>query len=147
MKWVKGNVFEPETYAHELADCDAVVHSMGILMESDYKKVVNLSLTASKPQAPTGGINRMTFESMNKDSALILAKTASETSVNTFVYLSAHSAPPLLDPRYMKTKREAEHELSNSFKFRSVFLRPGSDPLTLPSPFHLTSILITVIGF
>ena len=41
VQWKKGNVMNPETYHDALKGADAVVHSMGILLEADYKGVLS----------------------------------------------------------------------------------------------------------
>ena len=40
MQWAKADILKPESYKPYLAGADAVVHSMGILLEADYKGVV-----------------------------------------------------------------------------------------------------------
>jgi uncharacterized protein YbjT (DUF2867 family) len=45
INWRKGDVMDPSTYREALEDVDAVVHSLGILLEADYKGV----LTGKEP--------------------------------------------------------------------------------------------------
>ncbi len=40
MSWEKGDILKPTTYKPFLKDADAVVHSIGILLEADYKGVL-----------------------------------------------------------------------------------------------------------
>lgn len=40
VQWQKADVLTPETYQPALDGADAVVHSMGILLEADYKGVI-----------------------------------------------------------------------------------------------------------
>ena len=40
VSWEKADILKPETYKPLLNDADAVVHSMGILLEADYKGVI-----------------------------------------------------------------------------------------------------------
>ena len=40
VQWEKGDILKPATYRKHLKDADAVVHSMGILLEADYKGVL-----------------------------------------------------------------------------------------------------------
>ena len=40
VQWHKADILKPTTYAEQLKDADAVVHSMGILLEADYKGVL-----------------------------------------------------------------------------------------------------------
>ncbi|PVU94264.1 hypothetical protein BB561_002672 [Smittium simulii] len=141
IQWVGCDVFEPETYRKELESCDTVVHSMGLLMENDYKKIVNYNFFKSGPASnPQDTPNLNTYERINRDSALILAEAASKSNIKTFVFISAHDTPPFVDDRYITSKREAEKRISEYTEFRSVFLRPSlvydsSRPLVLPIAF------------
>jgi hypothetical protein len=40
VEWAKADILKPESYKPFLKDATAVVHSMGILLEADYKGVV-----------------------------------------------------------------------------------------------------------
>jgi hypothetical protein len=40
VEWAKADILKPNTYKPFLKDANAVVHSMGILLEADYKGVV-----------------------------------------------------------------------------------------------------------
>ena len=40
VSWEKADILKPGSYAPHLEGADAVVHSMGILLESDYKGVI-----------------------------------------------------------------------------------------------------------
>lgn len=87
--WHAANILHPSEYAHLLDDTDAVVHSMGILLEADYKGVLTgkesvfsglsraFSATkqgSSDPLATQGDVEPMekdgqiTYELMNRDS-------------------------------------------------------------------------------
>lgn len=121
---------------------------MGILLEADYKGVISgrespisglqraFSTTKGgsqnpltrksgedlKPQEKDG---QLTYELMNRDSAITLAQEANNESVPTFLYISAAGGAPILPGRYIATKREAESTISSSFpRMRSVFIRP-----------------------
>ena len=37
VNWRSGSVFDQKTYRDELKDADAVIHTIGILLESNYK--------------------------------------------------------------------------------------------------------------
>jgi hypothetical protein len=122
---------------------------MGILLEADYKGVLSgkespisgLSrafsatkggsqnpLTRSreedlKPQEKDG---QLTYELMNRDCAITLAREASAEKVPSFVYISAAGGAPILPKRYIETKREAESTIASEFPLmRSIFIRPG----------------------
>jgi hypothetical protein len=83
--WAKGNILSPATYKEHLSDATAVVHSMGILLEADYKGVL------SGKENPITGLRRafdsrkgasrnplkegdespqLTYETMNRDSGM-----------------------------------------------------------------------------
>jgi len=128
-----------------------VVHSMGILLEADYKGVVTgkenpISGLRRAFSSTKKGANRnpledsgagdgieagesdgqLTYELMNRDSAIILAKAANEAGVKEFAYISAAAGAPILPGRYISTKREAESTISSEFpRMRSLFIRPG----------------------
>ncbi|KAH8591804.1 hypothetical protein B0O99DRAFT_631699 [Bisporella sp. PMI_857] len=159
--WERADILSPNTYSPFLKSADYVVHSMGILLEADYKGVLQgresplagLSrafsstkagsqnpLTRSrdeylKPQEKDG---QFTYELMNRDTAITLAKEAAAEKVSAFVYISAAGGAPVLPRRYIQTKREAESTIASEFPFmRSIFFRPGflydsSRPITVP---------------
>lgn len=154
VSWIKADILKPSTYTSHLECAYAVVHTMGILLEADYKGVV------SGKESPISGLQRafsrtkkgsvrnpldkgetgsggdgigvgerdgqITYELMNRDSAVSLATQAQEKDVNTFVYISAAAGAPMLPARYITTKREAESIISSNFpRMRSLFFRPG----------------------
>jgi len=122
---------------------------MGILLEADYKGVLQgketpwsglsraFSKTKQGSQNPLeakldDGIQsqerdgQITYELMNRDSAILLARTANENKVPTFAYISAAAGAPVLPQRYITTKRAAESTIAASFPdMRSFFIRPG----------------------
>ena len=159
--WESADILKPAQYAPLLKSADYVVHSMGILLEADYKGVISgkespisgLSRAFSatkggsqnpltrgrdedlKPQEKNGQI---TYELMNRDSAITLAKEAAAEKVPAFAYISAAGGAPVLPKRYIDTKREAESTISSEFPtMRSIFIRPGmlydsSRAITIP---------------
>lgn len=123
---------------------------MGILLEADYKGVLtgkespiaglrrafsptkrggNVNPLERKPgeqiePAEAGG--EITYELMNRDSAITLAKEADTAKVPAFAYISAAAGAPVLPGRYITTKREAESTVATTFpRMRSLFIRPG----------------------
>jgi hypothetical protein len=52
VKWQKADILKPTTYKPYLKDADAVVHTMGILLEADYKGVI------SGKESIWGGLSR-----------------------------------------------------------------------------------------
>ncbi|KAG9836021.1 NAD(P)-binding protein, partial [Aureobasidium melanogenum] len=149
VNWVSANILQPSTYKQHLENADSVVHSMGILLEADYKGVLTgkepiisglqkaFSSTKQGTQNPLerkegsdvepqheGG--QITYEVMNRDSAVLLAKEASAAGAESMAYISAAGGAPILPARYIKTKREAEESITSNFPaMRSVFIRPG----------------------
>ncbi|KAL8853160.1 MAG: hypothetical protein Q9221_002042 [Calogaya cf. arnoldii] len=163
VKWEKADMLKPATYKALLKDADAVVHSTGILMEADYKGVLtgkesvwgglSRAFSATKGGSRTNPLEReegggslepeerdgqLTYELMNRDSAITLAREASLQNVPSFVFISAAAGAPMLPKRYITTKRDAESTISSSLpKLRSIFIRPGflydsSRSFTLP---------------
>ncbi|KAL2797765.1 hypothetical protein BJX66DRAFT_82178 [Aspergillus keveii] len=161
VEWAKADILKPETYKPLLKDATAVVHSMGILLEADYKGVVQgrepivSGLQRAFSSSKLGSQNilerkegealkaqerdgQFTYELMNRDSAIALAQESSSEHVATFVYISASSGAPVLPSRYITTKREAETTIASQLPdLRSVFVRPpfmydASRKFTLP---------------
>lgn len=88
VQWEKADILDPNTYTPYLKDTSAIVHSMGILLEADYKhllqgrvslatglwKLFGCEKQASQPPSTTGEGGRinaggkMTYGVMNRDS-------------------------------------------------------------------------------
>ncbi|PLB54810.1 putative oxidoreductase [Aspergillus steynii IBT 23096] len=148
VEWAKADMLNPQTYKPFLNGATVVVHSMGILLEADYKGVVqgrepllsglqkvfsSSRLGSQNPLQRREGEalraqeknGQLTYELMNRDSAIALAQESSNEHVPTFVYISAASGAPVLPSRYITTKREAETTISADLpELRSVFMRP-----------------------
>jgi len=136
---------------------------MGILLEADYKGIVRgqesiigglqkmyassrggasanpLDESQGKDTEPAeSGSGQLTYELMNRDSAILLARESSSKKVPTFVYISAAAGAPILPGRYISTKRAAESTIEKHFpSMRSIFFRPSflydsSRSFTLP---------------
>jgi hypothetical protein len=135
---------------------------MGILLEADYKGVLTGkespiaglqrafstvkmgSATNPLDREPGGDLGKgekdgqLTYELMNRDSAIALAQESQRAGASCFVYISAAAGAPMLPARYITTKREAEDSIaSNMIKMRNIFIRPGflydaSRKFTLP---------------
>jgi hypothetical protein len=163
VSWEKADIFSPQTWTPFLKGADYVIHSMGILLEADYKGVLSgrespisglRKAFSSSPGYsqnplergpssqseihPPNGPRQVTYEMMNRDSAILLAKEAAKEKVGTFCYISAAGGAPVLPTRYITTKREAEDTIAREFpEMRPVFVRPpimydASRPLTMP---------------
>ncbi|KIX96943.1 uncharacterized protein Z520_07057 [Fonsecaea multimorphosa CBS 102226] len=162
VNWAKGDILKPTTYTSHLKDADAVVHTMGILLEADYKGVLSgkesivsglsRAFSSTKAGSSKNPLDRkpgevldkgekdgqITYELMNRDSAIALAQEAQNAGAHTFVYISAAAGAPILPSRYITTKREAENTIGSQMtKLRNIFVRPGflwdnSRKFTLP---------------
>lgn len=122
---------------------------MGILLEADYKGVISgkesivsglsRAFSTSKAGSAADPLNRqpggelgtgerdgqLTYELMNRDSAIALAQESQREGVSCFVYISAAAGAPILPKRYITTKREAETTIaSEMIKMRNIFVRP-----------------------
>ncbi|CAO3670233.1 unnamed protein product [Rhizopus stolonifer] len=141
VQWASGNSLEPESYKEILSGVTDVVHSVGILLERDYKSLAqSQSLCEVVDKLPGVFLNdhgnpldskfentiRPTYEMMNRDTAISVAnEVAKLPSIKSFVYISASQALPFIDPRYYTTKREAEVHLFRKENFKTIALRPG----------------------
>lgn len=119
---------------------------MGILLEADYKGVITGQESPiaglRKAFSPDKGHNnpnplerdggykkpesekQLTYEMMNRDSAVLLARAANEAGTEAFLYVSAAGGAPVLPARYIDTKREAESLIASRFpKMRGIFVR------------------------
>jgi len=80
----------------------------------------------------------LTYELMNRDSAITLAQEANREKVPAFLYISAAGGAPVLPGRYIQTKRQAESTISSEIPtMRGVFMRPpflydSSRSITVP---------------
>jgi hypothetical protein len=82
VSWQKGDVLDPASYTQHLEGADAVIHSMGILLEADYKGVVSgrespikglqraFSATKQGTQNPLDGKGGETLRPMERDGQL-----------------------------------------------------------------------------
>ncbi|KAI3401851.1 hypothetical protein diail_6410 [Diaporthe ilicicola] len=165
VSWESADIFQPAAYAPLLKGADYIVHSMGILLEADYKGVVSgkespiaglrkaFDSTRGSPnpleRGSAGGSGsssykapenekQLTYENMNRDSAVLVARAADGEGASAFLYVSAAGGAPVLPRRYIDTKREAESLIASGFpRMRGVFLRPpflydSSRPFTIP---------------
>lgn len=119
-----------------MKNASSVVHSLGILLENqNYKKSINSNSSILsefsnflKPGNPLDKSSFNSYESVNRDSAILLAETFQETtniSNPSFVYISADKGFPGLPKGYINSKREAEQEIQILEKLRPILMRPG----------------------
>lgn len=121
---------------------------MGILLEADYKGVISgkespitglqkafasardrgVDPMHSQPGAaikPPNPKDQLSYEVMNRDSAISLAKHAAAENASAFCFISAAAGAPVLPQRYISTKREAESAIATNFpEMRGIFMRP-----------------------
>ena len=140
---------------------------MGILLEADYKGVLSgkespiVGLQRAFSAAKGGSQNpltkkrdedlksqekdgQLTYELMNRDSAITLAREAYAENVPAFVYISAAGGAPVLPRRYIETKREAENTIASEFpNMRGIFIRP---PFLYDSSRAFTIPLAMMVG-
>lgn len=120
---------------------------MGILLEADYKGVISgrespisglmkafspakghtpnpLERKEGQEMKPPESANQLTYEMMNRDSAILVAREAAKEHASAFAYISAAAGFPALPSRYVGTKREAEDVIASQFpEMRGVFIR------------------------
>lgn len=108
VSWEKGDVLDPSSYTSHLEGADAVIHSMGILLEADYKGVVSgrespirglqrafsstkagtqnpLDLKSGETLRPQERDGQLTYEVMNRDTGIVFSP----------LYMSQHIRPKL----------------------------------------------------
>ena len=152
VSWERADIFRPAQWTPLLHHADYVVHSLGILLEADYKGVLSgrespiaglrkafsphpypeppnplarVRGTEPEPQPASSSPAQLTYELMNRDSAILLAKEAARAGVGAFGFVSAAAGTPVLPGRYISTKREAEAVVAREFPaMRGVFFRP-----------------------
>lgn len=167
VSWERADILKPATYTPLLKNADYVVHSMGILLEADYKGVISgrespisglkrafsatkggaqnpLSRQDGEELKPQEADGQLTYELMNRDTAITLAQEANKENVGSFAFISAAAGAPVLPARYLSTKRDAENTISSEFpKMRSVFIRA---PFLYDSSRTITMPLAAAVG-
>ncbi|ODV81272.1 NAD(P)-binding protein [Suhomyces tanzawaensis NRRL Y-17324] len=138
VKWEAADLLDPSSYSSKLSQYDSVVHSVGMLFENQsYKKVANSNFNALrdaqnlanslKGSNPMAKDSKLTFEAIQRDSAVLLADAFLEAKgpglEPAFVYISASQKPPFVPERYLTTKREAEFELACKEGLRVIAMR------------------------
>ncbi|KAG0212073.1 hypothetical protein BGX28_006834 [Mortierella sp. GBA30] len=151
VNWAQGDSLDPSSYKDAISGSNAVVHTVGLLLEDNYKEILHsqsLDDLTKNIQSAIRGQNPLdsgktpksglTYERVNRDTAITVANEAAKEGVDTFVFISAAFSPPMVPNRYVTTKREAEHALlTHPSGFRSIIFRPGflstpERPITLP---------------
>ncbi|KAF9288728.1 hypothetical protein BGZ88_008065 [Linnemannia elongata] len=151
VNWAQGDSLDPSSYKEAIAGTDSVVHTVGLLLEDNYKEILhsqNFDELSKSVQTAIRGQNPLdtrktpktglTYERVNRDTAITVANEAAKEGIESFAYISAAFAPPMVPNRYITTKREAETALlTHPAGFRSIIFRPGflstpDRPVTLP---------------
>ena len=104
VNWLAADVFQPESWRHALLDVDAVIHTVGTIIENRKQGVI--------------------FQKVNEESAVIAAKEAEQAGVPAFVFISAYGKPPLVNREYFDAKKRAEEAIAQ-MNLRAIFLRPS----------------------
>lgn len=133
VNWESADLFDESSYKSKLSEYQTVFHSVGKIFDdvsyksaigsrgANFKFLKNL-IMGSNPMNKTVFNS---FDGINKDSALRLASNYSKVNKNgKFVYISADRGLPIAPTDYIRTKREAEHELLTS-KLNTLIIRPG----------------------
>lgn len=102
--WVQANIFNVEEWKDYLQGGKAVVHCIGIIKEYPDKGV--------------------TFDRINGETAMILAKEAAKAKVPKMCFMSAALKPPRISERYLIAKRNAEKTIKGLDIGYAIF-RPG----------------------
>ncbi|KAG0320754.1 hypothetical protein BGZ97_012888 [Linnemannia gamsii] len=151
VNWAQGDSLNPSTYKEAIAGVNSVVHTVGLLLEDNYKEILhsqNFDELSKSVQTAIRGQNPLdtrktpktglTYEKVNRDTAITVANEAAKEGIESFAFVSAAFAPPMVPNRYLTTKREAETALlTHPAGFRSIIFRPGflstsERPFTLP---------------
>ncbi|GAA5933086.1 ubiquinone biosynthesis protein COQ11 [Sporobolomyces koalae] len=154
VEWTSGTPFDPASYAKVLPSCDALVSTLGILLEDDYKQagqaqplkvlqsvVGNLLGEQGNPLKKRG---ERTYERMNRDSAIetfrafrqsrsVPSCTSPAQGPSPFIFISAEDIfRPFIPSGYIRSKREAEAVITREAlvdagerPIRPVFIRPS----------------------
>ncbi|KAF9130995.1 hypothetical protein BGW39_002407 [Mortierella sp. 14UC] len=151
VNWAQGDSLNPSTYKEAITGTNAVVHTVGLLLEDNYKEILhsqNFDELSKSVQTAIRGQNPLdthkspktglTYEKVNRDTAITVANEAAKEGIESFAFVSAAFSPPMVPNRYITTKREAETALlTHPAGFRSIIFRPGflstpDRPATLP---------------
>ncbi|KAK9459811.1 uncharacterized protein V1516DRAFT_452805 [Lipomyces oligophaga] len=144
-------------------EADAVVYSLGILLESRYYKtfiaspdpiegVKNIFNKWNQNPLKYPVQDDLTYATMNRDLAIKLATETAAAAAETnttkpFVYISAATGDlPFVLSGYFESKAQAESAISKFASLRTIFLRPGImfDPeksMTMNMAFGLRALL------
>ncbi|KZO95805.1 NAD(P)-binding protein [Calocera viscosa TUFC12733] len=155
VSWNGASANEPKTYADLLPGVTSVVHTLGVLLEGNYKAGIGSALsalaTAHSPNPLSKGSSG-SYEAINRDSAISVLDALMEVPSDvrrTFAYISAADIfRPLIPERYISTKRQAEYSIQlravqQDSHLRALYFRPGFmfHPHTRPLSTPVASLL------
>lgn len=143
--WRSGSALDPEVYTSLLAGQDYIIHSIGILFESNPL----YNIYKSQPVEYSSS-----YKALIRDTANVAAEASASAKIKAFGYISAARYGVLgsaLLPQYMAMKMEAEELLLKRTEFRSVIARPGfmygSDRwATIPMSFGASAMTLFTAG-
>jgi len=101
---VRGDLFDPATLDQGLADCDAVIHLIGIIMEK-----------------PSKGV---TFQHIHVDGTRAIVDAAKRAGIKRYIHMSALGTRPNAVSQYHQTKYQAEEYVKQSGLDWTIF-RPS----------------------
>ncbi|KAJ9050881.1 hypothetical protein DSO57_1009992 [Entomophthora muscae] len=137
--WRQGDLLDPSSYRELLSNNDIVIHSVGALLDFNYKHLMNQGLCASVTGLASNFITKPASNDLNKINFLTAKKLCEVVSDYPNVkVLSYISASPVIPPvifgiKYIASKRAAEQhillsshsESSNGIRRKSLIFRPG----------------------
>ncbi|HPR81550.1 MAG TPA: NAD(P)H-binding protein [Enterococcus sp.] len=104
IEWIKGDVFQPESWRYVLKDADIVIDAIGLLVENRKKG--------------------LTYERFNIEPAKLTANEAQKMKVPYFVYISANRFTTFFLKRYFHSKARAESIVLSYFP-HALLVRPS----------------------
>mmetsp|Transcript_17229 Transcript_17229/g.31005 ORF Transcript_17229/g.31005 Transcript_17229/m.31005 type:complete len:244 (-) Transcript_17229:10374-11105(-) len=111
VNYIAANALETTAYAEALNQSDAIIHTIGVLIDSKTPLNIRSDYEGS-------------YEQMNRDSAIKVLETLENTNKH-FVYISAERGM-FFSPRYLSTKREVEDYMqTRADRLSYSILRPG----------------------
>ncbi|KAG1756706.1 mitochondrial protein [Suillus paluster] len=145
VEWRKADALNPESYADILPSVDAVVHTIGTLLDNtQYKQRMQegdvmgmLKSLAGRGKSSSAEGQRSAYDTLNYETAVRMCEAfvASEpvsgiSHVRPFIYVSAEDVNrPIVSVRYLETKREAEKRIEEIIQshpqYRGVYVRPS----------------------
>lgn len=146
VEWRKADALNPESYSDILPSVDAVVHTIGTLLDNtQYKQRMQegdiigtlKSLAGRGNTSPLAEGRQSAYDTLNYETAVRMCEAfvASEpvsgiARVRPFIYVSAEDVNrPIVSVRYLETKREAEKRIEEIIRghpqYRGVYIRPS----------------------